>query len=168
MIELIDSIEINTTTDVVYDWLMKLDENFTKWNSNHKKFEKISGGVEVGDQIYFEQCVGGVWYKIKGEISVKERDEDKFQIEFITMSGIGNIKFIGENSEGGCIFTHIETFGAKSRIIGSLVDFLLFKVLARKKANFGNILQDMKEDNVNLKRILEGGSDEIGHPIGKT
>jgi hypothetical protein len=96
MIKLKDSVEIKTTIDDLFDWFMNLDKNFTKWNSNHKKFEKITGGNDVGDIIYFEQCVNGVWYKIKGEITVKEKSDNSFKIEFITMSGIGTITFIAK------------------------------------------------------------------------
>jgi hypothetical protein len=53
------------------------------------------------------------------------------------------------------MFTHIETFGSKKPVIGGFLNFLLFKVLARKKANWDLILNDMKEDNENLKKILE-------------
>jgi hypothetical protein len=156
MITLEDSIEINTTVDQLYEWLMNLDSNFTKWNVNHKKFEKVTGGNSVGDLIYFEQCVGGVWYKIKGEITENEKSVDGFRMQFVTMSGFGTITFIGQRSGTGCRFTHIESFGSKRPLIGGVINTLLFKVLFRKKANFELILSDMKEDNTNLRSLLEG------------
>jgi hypothetical protein len=158
MIELKDSIEIKTTINDLYNWFMNLEKNFTKWHPNHKKFEKVTGGDDVGDVIYFEQCVSGVWYKIKGEITAKDKNKNSFRFEFKTMSGIGKILFIAKTTEEGCIFTHIETFGLKTPVIGGILNFLLFNVLARKKANWDIILQDMKEDNENLKKIMEKGS----------
>jgi hypothetical protein len=158
MITLKDSIEIETSIEELYNWFMNLEVNFTKWHPNHKKFERLTGGDEVGDVIYFEECVSGIWYKIKGEITVKEKNKDNFRLEFKTMSGIGRISFITKKTEEGCIFTHIENFGLETPLIGSIINFLLFNVIARKKANWDLILHDMKEDNKNLKQILENST----------
>ena len=62
MITLKESIEIETSLEELYIWFMDLEENFTKWHPNHKRFERLTGGDEVGDIIYFEQCVSGIWY----------------------------------------------------------------------------------------------------------
>jgi hypothetical protein len=163
MITLKDSIEIETSLEELYDWFMNLEKNFTKWHPNHKKFEKLTGGDEVGDIIYFEECVSGIWYKIKGEITVKEKNKDNFRLEFKTMSGIGRISFIAEKREEGCIFTHIESFGLETPLIGGIINFLLFNVIARKKVNWDLILQDMKEDNKNLKQILDDSDRARSH-----
>lgn len=155
MITLKDSIEIKATPDKLYNWFMDLDKHFTKWHPNHTKFEKVTGGTDVGDIIYFEESVGGILYKIKGVITRKEQSENNFRLDFKTMSGLGQISFTANATEGGCIFTHIERFGLETPIIGGIVNFLIFNVLARKKANRDIILQDMKEDNENLKKIIE-------------
>jgi len=157
MITLRDSIEIKTTPDKLYNWFMDLDKHFTEWHPNHIKFEKVTGGTDVGDIIYFEERVGGILYKVKGEIIRKEKNKNGFRLGFKTLSGLGRISFIGEATEGGCLFTHIERFGLETPVIGGIVNFLLFKLLARKKANWDIILQDMREDNANLKKIMEGG-----------
>jgi hypothetical protein len=135
---------------------MDLDENFTKWHPNHTKFEKVTGGTDVGDIIYFEERVGGILYKIKGQITKKEKNDNGFRLDFRTMSGLGQIAFIAKATEGGCVFTHIERFGLETPVIGGIVNFLIFNLLARKKANWNIILQDMKEDNENLRKIMEG------------
>jgi hypothetical protein len=165
MITLKDSIEIMTTTDKLYNWLMNLDKNFTRWHPNHKKFEKVTGGNNVGDIVRFEQRVSGVLYDIKGEIIIKEKNEDNFKIVFKTMSGIGRISFISKATENGCIFTHIEEFGIDTPVVGNIVNFLLFKVFAREKANWDIILQDMKEDNVNLKKIMESKNQNTSYNL---
>ena len=54
MITLKESIEIETSLEELYIWFMDLEENFTKWHPNHKRFERLTGGDEVGDIIYFE------------------------------------------------------------------------------------------------------------------
>jgi hypothetical protein len=156
MITLKDSIEIDTRVDQLFDWLMNLDKNFTRWNSNHKKFEKITGGNDVGDVVYFEQCVGGIWYRIKARIIDKEIRKESFRIVIKSTTGLGIISFSAKATENGCIFTHVEEFGMKDSVLGRIVNYLVFRVLARKQANWNLILQDMKEDSVNLKKIMEG------------
>ncbi|MCC7550318.1 MAG: SRPBCC family protein [Methanobacterium sp.] len=157
MITLKDSVTINTTLEKLYSWLINLDENFVKWHPNHVKFEKLTGSMDVGDWIYFEENVNGTIYKIKGEITRKEINKNGFRVDFKTNSGLGHITFMAEATESGCVFTHIESFGLETPIIGNIINFIIFRVLVRKKANWDLISQDMKEDNVNLKRILETG-----------
>jgi hypothetical protein len=168
MITLRDSIEIETTLDNLFNWFKDLEKNFSKWHPNHKKFQKVTGGDDVGDIIYFEQCVGGIWYKIKGKITAREKSTTSFRLEFKTMSGIGKISFIAKATKEGCIFTHNETFGLEAPLIGGPINFLIFKIIARKKANWDLILQDMKEDNENLKKIMENAraQQQGGHTEG--
>lgn len=42
-------------------------------------------------------------------------------------------------------------------VIGPIMNFLIFKILYRKKANFELIRDDMKLDNLYLKSILAEG-----------
>ena len=156
MILLKDSIEIKTTIDSVYQWFLNLNENFVRWDSvHHTDFQLLSGGTEVGDKIYFEEIVDGVKYAIKGKIIEKTKSDDRFVFAFKTSSGMGRIYFIGEKQDNKVRFTHVEKFGLKTPVIGNVVNFLLFKVIARKKANWDLILNDMKEDNVRLKELME-------------
>jgi hypothetical protein len=155
MITLKDSIEIDASIDRLLDWFMNIDKNFTKWNPNHKKFEMITGGNDVGDIVYFEQCVNGIWYKVKARIIRKEVSKGSFEVVVKSTIGLGTISFSAEAIENGCRFTHVEEFGMKNSMLGKIVNYLVFKILARKQANWDSILQDMKEDNVNLKEILE-------------
>ncbi|NCC99091.1 MAG: SRPBCC family protein [Bacteroidia bacterium] len=155
MVELKDSIEIRTSVNSLYKWFLKLDDNFVKWHPNHKAFNFLSGGTEVGDKIYFEEKVNGVLYAIKGEIVDHTKTTDTFSVGFKTSAGLGHIYFLGNKTDTGCVFTHIERFGLSTPIIGNVINFLLFKVLARKKANWDLILTDMRNDNKNLKKIME-------------
>ena len=72
MVELRDTIEINTTIAAVANWFENLDTNFVRWNKRHTEFRYLTGGKEIGDRVYFAQCVEGVWYKIKAAIVKKE------------------------------------------------------------------------------------------------
>ncbi len=68
---------------------------------------------------------------------------------------MGHIYFIGEKQDDKVRFTHVEKFGLEAPIIGSIIYFLLFKVITRKKANWDLILNDMKKDNIRLKELIE-------------
>lgn len=156
LIVLKDTIEIRTNMDSLYHWFLNLDENFVRWDSvHHTDFQLLSGGTEVGDKIYFEEIVDGVKYAIKGKIIEKTKSDDRFVFAFKASSGMGRIYFIGEKQDGKVRFTHVEKFGLKTPVIGNVFNFLLFKVIARKKANWDLILNDMKEDNVRLKELME-------------
>lgn len=157
MIRLIDNIEINVPLSELYEWLLRLDENFVNWSPYHDYFEKVTGGFEVGDEIIFKEIIMGVPYDIKGVILQHDRTENGFHITFKTMSGLGKIQFTGETIQTGCKFTHIEEFGKSDTFFGKIFNWLLFEVIAKKKANFQLIKDDMEEDNMYLKQILETG-----------
>lgn len=157
VVALKDSIEIETTVDSLYHWFLNLDENFVRWDSvHHTDFKLLSGGTDVGDKIYFEEVVDGVKYAIKGKVIEKTKSDNGFVFAFKTASGMGRIYFIGEKQGDNRVrFTHVEEFGLKTPVVGNVVNFLLFKVIARKKADWSLILNDMKEDNIRLKELIE-------------
>lgn len=155
MIILKDSIEINTKIDKVYDWFMNLDKNFTRWHPNHKEFKRITGGDNIWDIVFFEECVNWICYKIKAKIIVKEKTKNSFKIVIKSTIWLAIISFSAKTTKNGCVFTYIEEFGMKDNLIGNIINFLIFNVLASKQANWDIIMKDMKEDNINLKNIME-------------
>ena len=157
MIRLTDEVQIAVPLDDLYNWLLKLDENFVKWSPYHDYFVKLSGGLAVGNEIQFKELVMGVPYDIKGVIQEHTKNENNFRMMFETMSGLSHIYFIGEKIKDGCRFTHIEEFGKPDTFFGKIFNWLLFKVIAKKKANWQLIKDDMAEDNMYLKQILETG-----------
>ncbi|NCC68354.1 MAG: SRPBCC family protein [Clostridia bacterium] len=158
MIQLQDSVEIDVPLERLYEWLNELDRNFVPWSPPHEYFYKITGGFDVGDQIQFKELVMGVPYDIKGVIKQHDKSENGFHIMFETMSGLSHIHFIGERTQTGCRFTHAEDFGKPDTFFGRIFNWALFEVIAKKKANWKLILDDMKEDNLYLKEILETGT----------
>jgi len=158
MVTLIESIEINSPLDVLYGWLIKLDENFVKWSPCHTYFKKATGRFAVGDKICFGERVEGVSYRITGVIRQHEKSEDGFRLVFETMSGLSHIYFIGGKTENGCSFTHIEEFGKPNTRKGRFINHLLFDILAKRRANWRLIQDDMARDNLHLKQILETGT----------
>ena len=157
MVALKDTVEISVPLNVLYNWLQALDKNFVKWSPYHEYFHKITGGFNVGDKIQFKERVMGVYYDIKGIIQKHEISDDSFQIVFETMSGLAHIYFIGESIKSGCRFTHIEEFGKPDTFFGRIFNWFLFDVIAKKRANWQLIKDDMEEDNMYLKQILETG-----------
>ena len=152
MMELRDSITINTTIAAVSDWFENLDTNFVRWNVRHKEFKYLTGG-----KVYFAQCVEGVWYKVKAVITEKQMDDNLFNLTVKSTTGLGVITFRAEKQpDGSVLFMHIESFGARRSFFGNFVNWLFFKVLFPKQANWELIKQDMQEDDRNLKKILEG------------
>jgi hypothetical protein len=156
VITLRDSIEIKATPEALFDWFKDLDKHFEEWHPNHKKFVKVTGGTDEGDIFYFEELVEGRWYKVKAKIDKLEKSAQGWRIELVTSSRLARIIFVAEAREGGCIFTHIESFGLKTPVIGRLMDFLMLKVFS-SLFRFDLIQKDMEEDGQNLKRIFEGG-----------
>jgi hypothetical protein len=110
MIILEDSIEIRTTPERILDWFEHLNRNFVLWNQNHKRFVKITGGMEVGDVVRFEQRISGKWYKYNLRICRKEISGTGWTIEAKT-SFIAQLTFITEKTGDVCIFKHVESFG---------------------------------------------------------
>lgn len=153
MIRLADSVDILAPLHDLYGWLQELDKNFVKWSPYHDYFEKVTGGLEVGDKIRFKELVTGVPYDITGIIQEHVKEENRFLIMFESMASWGHIYFIGETIEAGCRFTHVEEFGKPDTLWDRFVNWQLFKVLFRKKANW----QLIKEENMVLKQILETG-----------
>ena len=151
-----DSITINTTIAAVSDWFENLDTNFVRWNVRHKEFKYLTGGKAVGDKVFFAQCVEGVWYKVKAVITEKQMDDNLFDLTVKSTTGLGVITFRAEKQpDGSVLFTHIESFGARRSFFGNFVNWLFFKALFPKQANWELIKQDMQEDDRNLKKILE-------------
>jgi hypothetical protein len=157
MITLKEYVDNSVPLDELYDGRGGLDENFVKWSPYHEYFNKISGGFDVGDKIRFKELVMGVPYDIRGIIKQHEKSTDGFRIMFETMSGLAHIHFNGEKTAGGCRFTHIEEFGKPDTFWGKIFNWLLFEVIAKRKANWRLIKDDMAEDNMYLKKILETG-----------
>ncbi len=157
MITVSDSIDISASLDKLYEWLRTLDENFVKWSPYHEYFIKLSGGLDVGDTIQFKEVVMGVPYDIKGIIQTHTKGANEFRIMFETMSGLAHIHFIGEKTADSCRFTHIEEFGKPDTFFGKIFNWLLFDVIAKKRADWQLIQNDMEEDNRYLKQILETG-----------
>ena len=155
MLTLEDSIEIKTTPSKLLAWFMDLDRHFTEWHPNHTKFEKVTGGMEVGDIIRFEERIKGKWFKFNFTITEKNITDRGWTIE--TRAPYSKIIFIAEQKDDLTIFTHREQFGlftSDNALIRKLLA-PIFRFLTNPKFRYDLIENDIREDNVNLKQIME-------------
>lgn len=156
MIKLEHSVEINCSPDRLLEWFLNLDRNCIKWNTNHKKFVKVTGGMNVGDRVYFEQCINGKWFKNNVTISVLEKSYKGWRIEAVTPP-LARLEFICEAANNKCLFTHSEYFGfikSKKAVVQTIFIPFLRKLL-NPFYRFDLIEKDMIEDNFKLKLIME-------------
>ncbi len=156
MIILTDSIQIDNPPEIVFDWFMNLDKNFTKWHQNHTKFTKLTGGMNVGDKISFEEKISGKWFKFNLNITKIEKDNNGWIIEAQTPP-FAKLLFEARKIDDGCVFTHTETFGiikSKNPFVQKIIISCL-RFILNPFYRFDLIQKDIIEDNINLKRILE-------------
>ena len=86
-----------------------------------------------------------------------EQDSNHFRIVFQSTKKTVLITFEGKRTESGCHFSHTEAFGLTTSVIGSILEFLTFKVFYRKWCNWALIREDMILDNKYLNDILTKG-----------
>ena len=96
-------------------------------------------------------------YNVTGTITECSQDKDSFRIVFRSDKKTAFIIFEGWRTKTGCRFSHTEAFGMTTPIIGPVMNFLIFKVFFRKKANWQLIRDDMVLDNRYLTDILTAG-----------
>ena len=155
MITLNEQIDINASFERLLEWKDNFKEEFVRWSPLHLECDYLSGSINKGDKIRFEEIVMGLDYDVTGTIIESECDDNYFKFVFESDKKTAIIIFEGSATENGCHFSHTESFGMQTPIIGPIINFLFFKILFKKKANWDLIKQDMILDNYLLKDILE-------------
>jgi hypothetical protein len=145
---LIDSIEIKTTPEKLFDGLIKVfssQEDYKKWHKDHVKCCWIEGQpFEVGSILYCEEYLHNELHKMKFLGTKKELNRKiEFKLQFPVSIICPKGSFIIEPKNGGAIFTATLSF----RFIWFFQKFAKSKVEA--------ITNHMKEEGENLKKILE-------------
>lgn len=112
----------------------------------------------MGDKIRFREIVMGLDYDVTGHVVESEQDADHFHIVFQSDKKTAFITFEGCRTPVGCNFSHTESFGMTTPVIGPIMNFLVFKVFFRKMANWQLIRDDMVLDNQLLTDILVNGT----------
>lgn len=100
----------------------------------------------------------GMDYDVTGTITESVRDDQHFRFTFCSDAKTARIIFEGFRTPDGCRFEHTEEFGVRTQVIGPVINFLVFKVFFRKRANWKIIRDDMILDNEYLADILTNGT----------
>ena len=145
MIVLTEQIEIPASYEKLKAWTANFEEEFVKWSPYHIECNLYNGNYHAGSKIRFREIVMGLDYDVTGTIT----------------------EFEGKRTKTGCHFSHTEAFGMTTPVIGAIMNFLIFKVFFRKKANWQLIRDDMILDNRYLYEILTEGKYPERIPLNK-
>ncbi len=154
MITLNEQISIPVPFEKLCDWADNFEEEFVKWSPYHLECELFDGNINAGSRVRFYEIVLGMDYDVTGTIIVSQRCEDSFKFVFQSDKKTAFITFEGKRTEEGCHFSHSESFGMTTPIIGPIMNFIIFKIIYKKKADWQLIRDDMILDNNYLYDIL--------------
>ena len=167
MVTLKEEIDIPVPFEKLCRWIDNFEEDFVKWSPYHIACEFIDGEIKTGNRLRFYEIVMGMDYDVTGTITSCQRDDNHFKFTFLSDKKTAAISFEGYRKEKGCHFSHIESFGMMTPIIGPIMNFLIFKVFYKKKANWKLIRNDMILDNKYLYEILTKNAYPDRIPIEK-
>ncbi len=167
MVTLKEQVDIPAPYERLEVWKENFREEFVKWSPYHIECELYDVGYQVGNRIRFREIVMNLDYNVTGTIKECEQDKDHFRIVFQSDKKTAFITFEGRRTETGCRFSHTEAFGMTTPVIGPVMNFLIFKVFFRKKANWQLIRDDMILDNRYLTDILTEGKYPDRIPLDK-
>lgn len=167
MIVLTEQIEIPASYEKLKAWTANFEEEFVKWSPYHIECNLYNGNYHAGSKVRFREIVMGLDYDVTGTITECEQDENHFRIVFRSDKKTAFITFEGKRTKTGCHFSHTEAFGMTTPVIGAFMNFLIFKVFFRKKANWQLIRDDMILDNRYLYDILTEGKYPERIPLDK-
>jgi len=157
MISLNEQVGIPAPYEKIQAWLDNFEQEFVKWSPYHLDCNLYDGGYKKGDRIRFHEIVMGLDYDVTGRITESEKDKSHFRIVFQSNAKTAFITFEANRTEEGIHFSHTEEFGMTTPVIGPIMNFLIFKVFFRKKADWNLIRDDMILDNRYLRDILVYG-----------
>jgi len=148
LITLEDSIEIKTTPEKVFEWLIQLrhKEAYQAWHPDHVDIHWIKGEpFQIGSIVYFEEYLHGRLHKVKFLCTkIVPNREIEYRPLFPWSIFTPKSSFVMEpKGKKSCIFT------ATSYLrLGPL-----FLKIAKKRLDA--TMKHIKEEGENLKRILE-------------
>ncbi len=142
-----DSIEIRTSAEKIFEWIIHFEENYKAWHPDHVTCRWIKGGPgNKGSVLYIEEYVHGELHKMTFRMKKIEPANIEYDILFPLSLICTKGSFHIRPKDNGCIFTATLTFR-----LGALLKILFKK---RMKA----LRMHMKEEGENLKQLLEKDS----------
>lgn len=157
MITLTESIHIDAPFEALCAWGDNFEREFVRWSPYHLECQLLTGGIGKGDRVRFYEIVMGRDYDVTAPSWNRSRTRIA-SASFRSDAGTARITFEGRRTAKGCFFTHTESFGLGAPVIGPIINFILFRVLYRKKADWELIRADMALANRYLAEILTSGT----------
>ncbi|MFX1358659.1 MAG: SRPBCC family protein [Promethearchaeota archaeon] len=140
-----ETIEINVSPEIIWDWLLNFTENYLEWHPSHIRANWETETVNtVGSILYTEEDINGDFLKMKFRVvnltpNRLYRFKTVGRLKFLLAGGSFEI----EPSKSGSLFT-------------ATLDFHMGKLLSKiAKKKVQQISQHMIEEGKNLKNILE-------------
>ena len=148
MISLVDSTEVKTTPDRVFNWLtnFRTDKDYRAWHPDHVKWQWVKGEpFRRGSVVLFEEYIHGKLHKLKFVcVKVVPNRLIEYQSSFPLSIFMPKSRFVMETTgEKNCVFTATISFRG----------YPLFQKLFKRRIEATK--QHMKEEGENLKKILE-------------
>lgn len=140
-----ESIEINVSPEIVWDWFLHIAENYLEWHPSHiKAYWETDTVSKVGSILYAEEDISGDFLKMRSKMTKIIPNK---LYRFKTVGGLKILlaggSFEIEPSKNGSIFI-------------ATLDFHMGNLLSKLvKKKVQQISQHMKEEGENLKKILE-------------
>lgn len=154
MLTIGNSVEINAPLEDVENWLLDMDKHYKEMHpEDHVRWENLSATFETGSILVAEEYLLGRLYKTKMKVTGIKRNA-KVVTEYKSISlpyiilGTTGSEILEPSENGGTIYTYSVCF--KFGWIMKLFDSFTGAVAALDK--------HMKEEGVNMKRIIERGS----------
>ncbi len=145
-----DSIEIKTTPEKIFDWLIRFEEHYREWHPDHVACSWVKGGPEKeGSILYIEEYIHKDLHKMKFRLT---KIEPARRIEYDVLFPMSILcpkgSFIIESKNRSCTFTATLSFR-----FGALLSHLFKKRIEALRTH-------MREEGENLKKLLEKAEDE--------
>ena len=145
MQKLIDTKEIKTNPEIIFQWFININKNYKSWHPEHISWDWEKGDpFQIGSKAIVKEYVHGEVHSFKSTITNIEKNkliEYKFLFPMSIIVTGGS--FIFSKTDSGCIFTAVLTFRSGK---------ILSKIF---KKRMEAIIKHMRAEGENLKKLLE-------------
>lgn len=151
MIELRDSVFIQTPPAKVWEWLANLPDHYGEWHPAHGRCWYARGsGLEAGAVLTVEEELHGRPHRL----SLRMTETVPNRLLRYSSRGLRGA-FLLEEANGGTRFTATLGFGVAVPWLGRVADRVLRRIFATRLAA---VREHMREEGRHLKRLLEQGA----------
>lgn len=151
MIQVRDTVFIETPPSKVWAWLSDLPSHYREWHPAHVRcWYENENALTAGAVLGVEEQLHGRTHRLK------LRATEIVPNHLLRYSSWGlRGSFVLEEANGGTSFTANLSFGVAAPLIGRIADRVLGRVFATRLAA---VREHMHEEGQNLKRLLERGA----------